>query len=157
MNEVKPMKSEHDYLVLEIEAPLSTVLTLFLPNTDFTLSFPEFKGGYPKVADKAVSLPSHPNRLFPLSSILASELKGKYELYEHMLLQSRTTLQERISVLPLGTLCSITVSGLRGAWERLYEGVKNVGEYRECLAPYGCLRSAPVPHGPILPLEYGYS
>lgn len=109
------MLPEHTYIVKQAQGPLCALLKLFLGGR-LKPSYPTIVGVQSfKVPDKAVPHPNHPNTRFPLSSIVHQDPKTQ-ALY-NTLLGAAVEASVATSVLTLGVVAQMEVSGLESDWE----------------------------------------
>lgn len=121
------MNPEHTYIVKQAQGPLCALLKLFLGGR-LKPSYPTIVGVQSlKVPDKAVPHPNHPNTRFPLASITHQDPKT-YTLYQ-TLLGAAVEPSVATSVLTLGVVAQMEVSGLEEDWEALRATQQNSWEW----------------------------
>lgn len=109
------MNPEHHYIVKQAQGPLCALLKLFLGGR-LKASYPTIVGVQSlRVPDKAVPHPNHPNTRFPLSAIIHQDPKAQ-ALYETLVANSVEPAIAR-SILPMGVVVQMEVSGLESDWE----------------------------------------
>lgn len=121
------MKTEHDFVTMELTAPLSELLWWLMGRPGFSLSYPEWEGTFerPDLPEQKITHFKYFGQKFPLSAVYNSTLRDYNPIakYNH-LVEQKISPCVASGLLPLGCVATMTATALGGVWSTLSEEIR---------------------------------